>query len=100
METTNMEYPLVDVVGVEVIGDYRLRLHFEDGTVGDVDFRSRQWRGVFAPLRDPHYFARVRVDRRAGTIVWPNGADMAPETLYALAREHPANGTHRGRVAW
>lgn len=99
MKTANREYPLVDVVSVEVLGDYRLRLRFEDGTVGDVDFASRRWRGVFAPLRDASYFAQVRVDPRAGTIVWPNGADMAPETLYALAQEHPANGTQPGRVA-
>ncbi|TML83699.1 MAG: DUF2442 domain-containing protein, partial [Actinobacteria bacterium] len=42
---------LVDVSAVEVIGDYRLRLAFQDGTVGDVDFSGREWRGVFEPLR-------------------------------------------------
>ena len=41
--------PLVDVVAVEVIGDHRLRLSFEDGTVGDVAFGDREWRGVFEP---------------------------------------------------
>jgi hypothetical protein len=93
------EHSLADVVGVDVLDDYRLRLCFEDGTIGDVDFRGRVWRGVFAPLRDPRYFAMVRVDPRAGTIVWPNGADMAPETLYALASEHPANGSVPGWIA-
>jgi Protein of unknown function (DUF2442) len=78
--------PLVDVTGVEVIGEYRLRLTFEDGTVGDVDFAGRDWHGVFEPLREPEYFARVRVDREAGTIAWPDGLDMAPEPLYAEAR--------------
>lgn len=53
---------LVDVTAVEVVGDYRLRLTFEDGTVGDVDFRGSEWRGVFEPLGDPAYFARVDVD--------------------------------------
>lgn len=77
---------LVDVTGVEVIGDHRLRLTFEDRTVGDVDFSERDWRGVFEPLRDPAYFARVSVDPEAGTITWPNGVDMAPEPLYAEAR--------------
>ena len=37
----------------------------------------RRWNGVFAPLRDVATFAHVRVDSRAGTIVWPSGADMA-----------------------
>jgi hypothetical protein len=81
---------LVDVVGVEVIGDYRLRLTFEDGLVGDVSFEGREWRGVFEPLRDPAYFGQVRVDPEGGTIAWPNGVDIAPETLYDEARQHPA----------
>jgi hypothetical protein len=79
---------LVDITAVEVVGDYRLRLTFKDGTVGDVDFAGREWRGVFEPLRDPAYFARVTVDPEAGTIAWPDGLDMAPEPLYAEARRH------------
>ena len=78
---------LHDVIRVEVSGEYRLRLTFDDGTVGDVDFTGREWRGVFEPLRDPDYFARVAVDAEAGTVTWPNGADMAPEPLYAEVRE-------------
>ena len=76
---------LHDVTGVEVSGKHRLRLTFDDGTVGEVDFAGREWRGVFEPLVDPDYFARVTVDPEAGTITWPNGADMAPEPLYAEA---------------
>ena len=80
---------LVDVTGVEVVGDYRLRLTFANGTVGDVDFTGRAWRGVFEPLSDPAYFARVAVDPEAGTVSWPGGLDMAPEPLYAEARANP-----------
>ena len=83
----------MDITAVEVIGEYRLRLTFQDGTVGDVDFAERDWRGVFEPLRDPAYFARVAVDPDAGTIAWPNGLDMAPEPLYAEARRHLAHAT-------
>jgi Protein of unknown function (DUF2442) len=79
---------LVDVTAVQVLADHRLRLGFADGTVGDVDFSGREWRGVFEPLRDPAYFARVRVDPEAGTISWPNGTDMAPEPLYEEARRN------------
>ena len=81
---------LVDVTAVELIGDYRLRLTFADRTVGDVDFSRRAWKGVFEPLRDPAYFAQVRVDSQAGTISWPDGLDMAPEPLYAEASSNPA----------
>jgi hypothetical protein len=80
---------LVDITAVEVIGDYQLRLTLADGTVGDVDFTARDWQGVFVPLRDPAYFARVEVDAEAGTITWPDGVDMAPEPLYDEARRHP-----------
>ena len=77
------------VVGVAVVGDYRLRLLFDDGTAGDVDFSSMEWKGVFEPLRDPTYFATVKIDPGAATVVWPNGADIAPETLYQEARKNP-----------
>lgn len=82
---------LMDVTAVEVIGEYQLRLSFEDGTVGDVDFSSRRWKGVFEPLRDPSHFAQVRVDPELGTIVWPSGVDMAPEPLYEAARRNAVN---------
>jgi Protein of unknown function (DUF2442) len=77
------------VVGVAVVGEYRLRLLFDDGTAGDVDFASMEWKGVFEPLRDPRYFATVKVDPDAATIVWPNGVDLAPEMLYQEALKNP-----------
>jgi hypothetical protein len=46
---------------------------------------------VFEPLRDPAYFARVAVNREAGTIGWPDGVEIAPEPLYDEARRHPAD---------
>lgn len=77
------------VVGVAVVGDQVLRLLFSDGTVGDVDFSAERWAGVLEPLNDPEYFAQVTVDAEAGTVVWPNGIDLAPEPLYEQARAHP-----------
>ena len=88
---------LVDVSAVEVVGDFRLRLTFEDGTVGEVDFAERVWRGVFEPLGDPAYSARVRVDPESGTIAWPNGVDMAPEPLYEQARRNPVDHVSSAR---
>lgn len=77
------------VVGVAVLGEHVLRLLFSDGTVGDVDFSSERWTGVLEPLNDPRYFAQVEVDGEAGTVVWPDGIDLAPEPLYEQARAHP-----------
>lgn len=76
------------------MGDYIVHVRFEDGTIADVDLAYlHDYDGVFEPLRDASYFAQVVADREAGTIVWPNGADIAPETLYAHARRHAAATT-------
>lgn len=76
------------VTAVEVVPPYRLTLTFADGSTGTVD--GSRWvlvndAGIFAPLRDPALFAQVFVDHEAGTIVWPNGADVDPDTLYEEA---------------
>ena len=74
---------LIDVVNVETLEPYRLRLRFADGLEGDVDLeRLIAFEGVFAPLRDHEMFARVRVDPELGTIAWPNGADLDPLVLH------------------
>ena len=63
-----------------------LSLRFDDGRSGEVDISAMiPFDGVFEPLNDPAYFARVRVDSETGTIVWPNGADLDPLVLYAAA---------------
>jgi hypothetical protein len=70
------------IVEVEVVGEHRLRLAFDDGVAGELDASNWDWSGVFEPLRDPAYFARVDLDPELGSISWPNGADIAPETLH------------------
>jgi Protein of unknown function (DUF2442) len=63
---------------------YAVRVRFEDSTSADVDLSYLlDYGGIFEPLRDPEYFRQLRADPDAGTIVWPNEADIAPETLYA-----------------
>jgi hypothetical protein len=72
-----------DIIEVRYIRDYIVWLRFQDGTSGEVDV-SPSFRGpVFEPLRSVEFFKQVRVDPEIGTIVWPNGADVAPETLYS-----------------
>ena len=80
---------LHDITAVEVVGDFRLRLAFDDGTVGEVDLARRVWGGVLKPLGDPAYFSQVRVDSDLGTIVCPDNIDLAPEPLYEEARRNP-----------
>ena len=87
MDVSEKYLPVVS--GVAVVGDHVLRLLFSDGTVGDVDFSAEHWTGTPEPLNDPEYFARVAVNAEAGTVVWPNGIDLAPEPLYEQAHDHP-----------
>ena len=75
---------IASVVSVEQTGRYRLRLRFDDGAEGEIDVRSTTtFEGVFEPLSDPAFFSQVRVDEDAGTIVWPNGADLDPLVLHS-----------------
>lgn len=74
-----------------MLDGYKVNVRFEDGTTADVDLSYLlDYGGVFEPLHDPAYFARLRADAEAGTIVWPNDADIAPETLYEYAKQHTA----------
>jgi len=45
-------------------------------------------------LQELGLFRQVRVDAELGTIVWPNGADIAPEALHAGLREEPGDPRH------
>lgn len=75
---------MVDIIEVKALEGHRLWLKFEDGAEGVFDFgRSVGFAGVFSPLNDPEYFARVRVEPELGTVVWPNGADLDPLVLHA-----------------
>jgi hypothetical protein len=67
--------------------DHRVHVSFEDGVAAEIDLSYLLDRGgVFEPLRDVDYFRQLRADSEAGTIVWPNEADIAPETLYERAK--------------
>ena len=79
---------LPTVVRAEYRGEYTIHLTFNDGLARAVDF-GRWIKGpIFEPLRDPVYFQRFFLE--GGTVVWPNGADIAPETLYEQAQSSEA----------
>jgi hypothetical protein len=60
---------------------------FNDGSENTIDFAEWLQGPMFEPLKDAAVFARFFVD--GGTVVWPNGADIAPETLYDVAGRRP-----------
>jgi hypothetical protein len=63
--------------------DYFVRLKFNDGAEGFVDLADELYGEMSAPLKDRARFAALRLDPELGTIVWDNGADLAPEFLHA-----------------
>lgn len=71
---------LPSVVKAEYRGEYQIHLTFNDGTSKTVDFQPWLHGPIFEPLRDPNYFREFFVS--GSTVCWPNGADIAPETLY------------------
>jgi hypothetical protein len=79
------------LIAVTPAEGYAVQVSFEDGLTAHVDLSYLlDYGGVFEPLRDIDYFRRLRADSEAGTIVWPNEADIAPETLYGQAQRQAA----------
>ena len=68
------------------MGGYRVWLKFADGVSGGVDLEPDLWGEMFEPLRNRQLFLALKLDRELGTLVWPNGADLAPEYLYRKLR--------------
>ncbi len=75
------------VIAAEYVSDYIIRLTFRDGTKGEIDLAAELSGPVFTPLRDVLVFKQFRIDSDFHTLVWPNGADLAPEFLYQNLRE-------------
>ncbi len=74
-----------DVRSVRHFGGHKLQVGFADGTVRVINLEGKLAGGVgpvFEPLREVSFFSLATVDPELGTIVWPNGADLAPEALH------------------
>ncbi len=76
-----------EVVDVKLLHGYVVECVFDDLTQGAVDLKPFLGRGIFRDLLDKRKFKQLRVDAELGTLCWPNGADVAPETLYQLAKK-------------
>ena len=82
-----MEF-LPTVIEAEYRGGYLIKLRFNDGVEEIIDFAHWLEGTVFEPLKDVSYFQRFFLE--GGTVTWPNGADIAPETLHELAKSTQA----------
>ena len=70
------------VTEAHYVAGYVVKLKFRDGTEGEIDLGPELRGPVFEVLRDLDQFKRFRVDPEFHTLVWPNGADFAPEFLH------------------
>jgi len=77
-----MSHELYEVTAFEVIGDYTLRVHFNDASSQIVNFEPVLYGEMFGPLRDPELFGKVTLDAELRNLVWPNGADFDPYVLH------------------
>ena len=89
-------WKLNDVVRIEYRGGHVFHVVFDDGLEGDMDFAGYPGRGpIFEPLKNPEFFKQATIE--GGTIAWPNGADIAPETLYEKI-EQSKNAAHSKKL--
>ncbi len=77
---------ILHVREAKYLHDYVIWLRFNDGAEGEIDLEAELEGEMFAPLKDPSLFRQLRVDPEIQTIVWENGADLAPEFLYENMR--------------
>jgi hypothetical protein len=74
---------LIRIQSVEVLHDFHVRLEFTNGTKKELDLEPFLHGPIFEPIKNnPTIFRSVKVDKRSGTIVWENGADIDPDVLY------------------
>ncbi len=74
------------ITDARYVQGFAVWLRFADGSEGIVDLAADLAGPIFEPLRDPLFFARVVLHPELKTLVWPNGADLAPEFLYERLR--------------
>ncbi len=72
------------VKDVNYLGDYKLKITFENNISKLVDLQPYLEGEIFKPLKDVGYFKNVSVNSDIDTIVWPNNADFSPEFLFEI----------------
>ena len=80
----------VHVLEAKYVHDYAIWIRFDNGVEGNVDLSAELWGEVFEPLKELSVFKKFHVDAEINTIVWDNGADIAPDFLLSLLQNRKA----------
>ena len=79
-----------DIVKADYLADYKIKLFFENGKSGVVDFKKFIDKGgIFSELLDYDVFKKFKINKETGVITWENKIDVSPETLYSEATGEP-----------
>lgn len=73
------------VTDASYIGNYKIQVSFNNGKTGIADLSNALKGQMFEPLKDLALFSQLKLDEELETVVWPNGADLAPEFIFFLA---------------
>ena len=81
---------MYDLVEAKYVSGYTLELIFENGRRASLDFSDYVKKGgVFGRFSDLTFFKSFFVNKELGVLCWPDGLDIAPETLYHKTTGEP-----------
>lgn len=91
------------VTTAKYLGGFRIYIRLSDGVEGTIDFskflkEKRIDDSVYEPLRHVDFFRKVSLDRKQGTLVWPNDIDISPSLLFSLLDSFKKSVESRYRV--
>ena len=89
-----MDY-LIKVKSAKYLDGYKILCLFSNGEKKIVDLEGELYGEMFEPLKDKNIFMQFKVDDVLKTIVWPNGADLAPYSLYEIGTAVKGNSISR-----
>lgn len=72
------------LIAAQWLENYKVLVTFDDHVQKTVDLEGQLDGPIFEPLKDVEYFKTVHLDSDIETIVWDNGANIAPEFLYQI----------------
>ena len=78
---------ILHILEAQIVEGFIIKVRFDNGKTKTVNAMPLLKGPVFEPLKSLKEFQKLSVDTISRTLVWPNGADLAPETLFNLNEE-------------